>query len=116
MRTPKARTPGYVPPWVTRADGSRARPTSLGDVLLGARQEWEQLLHEPEVGWAHSSFRPWTDAAGRSRVSLSADTVALAPVGSSARVLASVVWGPSPCRVITWKDSEVSVVGATDVT
>ena len=39
----------YSPPWVTD------RPSSSGDVLLGAQQDWGRLLQEPPTNWHHQA-------------------------------------------------------------
>eukprot|EP00439_Symbiodinium_sp_Y106_P022121 s10379_g2.t1 len=86
----------YSPPWVTDPDGSRRRPSSSGDVLLGAQQDWGRLLQEPTTHWHHQAVGLFgTDLLPR-RGSVNFHALANSAVGSPLYAVGRAILTPGP--------------------
>ena len=107
MRPKQVRDAGYTPSWVASGDGSRKRPGSAADVLLGASQEWSALLQEPAMPWSHPLFDEWRDGMGNRRGSISLPSLCESAQGSPLRRVAGPLLEDAPCRPVRWELAEV---------
>ena len=109
MRPPLPPLSEYTPAWVTNDQGCRRRPSSASDVLLGASQEWKQLLQEPPLQWNHPAVFNFSSAAVPRRGSLNFQVISNSHKhGTLGRVGRSML-EPGPWRLQNLSEVKVSV-------
>ncbi|CAE7468409.1 unnamed protein product [Symbiodinium sp. CCMP2592] len=104
----------YSPEWVTAGDGSRHRPGSAADVLVGATQEWAKLLQEPPLAWHHASLMPFLDSRCQPRGAMHFVNIGDAPTGHDTQRVGQALLSPGPWRLVHFQAADVGFTVGLD--
>ena len=114
MKPPSLPQARYSPEWVTAGDGTRHRPDSAADVLVGATQEWAKLLQQPPQTWNHASVMPFLDTFSRSRGAVDFVNIGDAPIGHDTQRVGQSFLSPGPWRLVHFQAADVRFVTGLD--